>query len=78
LTAALARLNNESLIMVKFRPVAAAALSALLGLGIVWCADAHAERHLFNAYDLLAWCESEPSQAGRMRRLSEGRSVRGI
>jgi hypothetical protein len=58
LTAALARLNNESLIMVKFRPVAAAALSALLGLGIVWCADAHAERHLFNAYDLLAWCES--------------------
>jgi hypothetical protein len=53
LTAALARLNNESLIMVKFRPVAAAALSALLGLGIVWCADAHAERHLFNAYDLM-------------------------
>ena len=44
--------------MVKFRPVAAAALSSLLGLGIVWCADAHAERHLFNAYDLLAWCES--------------------
>src|SRR5258706_12060291 len=38
--------------------ISIAALSALFGLGVGWCADAHSERHLFNAYDLLAWCES--------------------
>jgi hypothetical protein len=65
LTAALARLNNESLIMVKFRPVAAAALSSLLGLGIVWCADAHAERHLFNAYDLWLGAKARAKSSGQ-------------
>ena len=40
------------------------ALAVLFGVGVGLCSDVHAERRLFSAYDLLAWCES-PAEVKR-------------